>query len=357
VTNYARLALAACLILVAANVGCGESRHTLRISDNRLVDALGQSIRLVGVNRSGAEYACIQNLGFFDGPTDDRAIAAMVAWRINAARLPLNEDCWLAINGAPAEYSGAPYRAAVVDYVTRLHQAGLYVVLDLHWSAPGAAKATGQRPMADLDHTPSFWSSVATTFRDDQNVLFDLYNEPHDISWECWRDGCVMPGGWRAAGMQRLVDAVRATGARQPIILSGIGWANDLSAWLRYRPDDPADQLVAGFHVFDFNRCVTPTCWKEGAGAVARSVPVVTTELGQRDCSKPFLDSFMTWADSAGLSYLGWTWNLHGCKGPALISSWQGRPTPSGEALRTRSLRIQAPPIPTAVRLLFPQPK
>ena len=69
-----------------------------------------------------------------DGP---QAIAAMTSWHINAVRLPLNEDCWLGINGAPARYSGARYRAAIRAYVARLNHAGLYVILDLHWSAPG----------------------------------------------------------------------------------------------------------------------------------------------------------------------------------------------------------------------------
>ena len=43
--------------------------------------------------------------------------------------------------------------------------------------------------MADAAHAPDFWRSVAARFRDDSGVVFDLYNEPHDISWGCWRDG------------------------------------------------------------------------------------------------------------------------------------------------------------------------
>lgn len=31
----------------------------------------------------------------------------------------------------------------------RLNQSGFYVILDLHWNAPGVAQATGQQPMAD----------------------------------------------------------------------------------------------------------------------------------------------------------------------------------------------------------------
>jgi hypothetical protein len=266
----------------------------------------------------------------------------MAAWHINAVRVPLNEHCWLGINGAPVGYSRAHYRAAIKRYVARLHRAGLFVVLDLHWNAPGRQRADGQRPMADLDHAPAFWASVARTFRHDHSIAFDLYNEPHDIGWKCWRDGCAMPGGWRAAGMQTLVAAVRATGAFQPIIATGNRWGTDLSKWLAYRPKDPRDQLAAGLHIFDFSYCTSLSCWKSTVEPVAGIVPVVATELGQRDCSAAFMDRFMNWADAAGVSYLGWSWNPFGCGGPALIEAWNGRPTGPGRQLRARLLELDS---------------
>jgi hypothetical protein len=314
----------------------------VHVVGNRLSDAYGKPIRLLGVNRSGAEYACISGVGLFAGPTDRRAIAAMVAWRINAVRVPLNEDCWLGINGAPSQYSGPRYQMAIRAYVQRLHAAGLYVVLDLHWNAPGSTPATAQQPTADLDHAPAFWSSVAREFASDPAVLFDLYNEPKNIGWRCWRDGCVLPEGWRAAGMQTLVNAVRSAGARQPVIASGLNYASDLSSWLAYRPHDPAQQLVAGFHVFDFAPCATSRCWHETVGPVARRVPVVTGEVGQRACSSSFIDGYMNWADRAGISYLGWSWNPAGCAAPSLISAWDGSPTPSGARLRAHLASLRA---------------
>ncbi len=327
--------VALALALLTVSTGCGDgSRLTLHVVDNHLADGSGRTVRLLGVNRSGAEYACTGGHGFFAGPTHRRAIAAMVAWHINAVRVPLNEHCWLGINGAPARYSSARYRAAIRAYVARLHRAGLYAVLDLHWNAPGDVTATGQQPMADLDHAPTFWSSVARAFKHDPAVAFDLYNEPHDVSWQCWRDGCVLPQGWRTAGMQTLVDAVRSSGARQPIIATGIQWGTDLSGWDQYRPRDPANQLAAGLHIFDFSFCASMDCWTRTIDPVTRGVPVVATELGQRACSAPFMDRFMNWADSAGVSYLGWSWNPAGCEAPALIRSWDGRPTASGERLR-----------------------
>lgn len=333
--GHAKVALARVAValgMLVAATGC--SRLAVHVIANRLVDGQGQPIRLLGVNRSGTEYACIQDLGIFAGPADGRAIAAMAAWRINAVRLPLNEDCWLGINGAPAAYSGARYRAAIRAYVRRLHRAGFYVVLDLHWSAPGAARATGQQPLADMDHSPAFWASVGRAFRADPAIVFDLYNEPFGVSWRCWRDGCEMPDGWRSAGMQTLVDAVRSSGARQPVIATGLDWGGDLSSWLQYSPHDPAHQIVAGLHAYDFRPCEDAACWTKEVGRVARVVPVVATEVGQKTCTGAFLDRFMNWADSAEVSYLGWTWNPTGCASPALIASWDGQPTASGARFR-----------------------
>lgn len=329
------------LASVVVCAGCASAPGlAVHVAGNRLVNARGETIRLLGVNRSGPEFACIQGSGIFAGPAGRTSIAAMMSWRINAVRIPLNEDCWLGINGAPQRYSGVRYQRAISAYVAALNRAGLYVILDLHWNAPGGERATGQRPMADLDHAITFWVSVARVFRADPAVLFDLYNEPHGISWRCWRDGCVLPAGWRTAGMQALVDAVRSGGARQPIIVTGLSWGNGLASWLRYRPHDPAGQLVAGFHVYSWLSCSAVACWNATVRPLARSVPVVASEFGDRTCSATFVDRFMKWADSAQVSYLAWTWNPWGCSSPALIRSWDGQPNAYGRAFLTHLLTV-----------------
>jgi hypothetical protein len=341
------LVLGLALALIATCAACGDEDHPgLHVVENELVDSEGRSVRLLGVNRSGAEYACVEGHGFFAGPTGRRAVAAMTAWRINAVRVPLNEHCWLGINGAPSGYSRARYRTAIKTYVRRLHRVGLYAVLDLHWNAPGRALAARQQPMADLDHAPRFWKSIARAFKDDHAIAFDLYNEPHDIGWKCWRDGCTLPGGWRAAGMQTLVDAVRSTGATQPVIATGIEWGTDLSSWLVHRPDDPEDQLAAGLHLYDFSSCTSARCWRRTVEPVAREVPVVVAEVGERECSGAFLERFMSWADAAGVSYLAWSWNPSGCEAPALIESWDGRPTRSGDRVREQLIALDPVRLP-----------
>src|ERR1051326_905324 len=65
----------------------------LHVSGNKLLDQAGATVRLLGVNRSGGEFACVQNNGIWDGPMDDASVTAIASWRVNAVRVPLNEDC------------------------------------------------------------------------------------------------------------------------------------------------------------------------------------------------------------------------------------------------------------------------
>ncbi len=330
--------LAALLAMPPAPVAA--TALAIGVRGNHLVDGGGLPLRLIGVNRAGGEYACIQGWGVFEGPPD----AAMAAWHVNSVRLALNEDCWLGINGVPQQYSGGPYRDSVRAYAARLHAAGLYVVLELHWNAPGDAPATGSRAMADADHAVDFWRSVATAFRDDHAVLFDLYNEPYPPSWKCWRDGCpVSEDGatWRSAGMRQLVQAVRSTGARQPLLLGGMRGATDLRGWLANAPPDPAHALVAAVHAYPDQRCTDRACWDAELVPVARQVPLVAAEVG--DCGQGLAARFMDWADAGGISYLAWTWNVWGggcANGSSLISAWDGTPTSFGAVFRGHLARL-----------------
>jgi hypothetical protein len=306
---------------------------SVAVQGNQLVDGSGHPLQLLGVDRSGTEYACVQGWGIFDGPSDAQSIAAIAAWHVNAVRIPLNEDCWLGINGVAPAFSGDVYRTAIENYVHELDQAGMVAIVDLHWGAPGGELATGQEMMPD-QHATAFWQSVATTFDSDHGVVFDLFDEPHGVSWPCWLDGCQTPAGYQAVGMQSLVDTIRATGAAQPIMVEPLNWGNDLSGFVDYAPVDPDHQLVASLHLYNNSACNTESCWNNVIAPVASEYPIVTGELGEFDCADGFIDSYMAWADAHGISYLGWTWDAGGgwtCgSGPALIENYVGVPTNFG---------------------------
>lgn len=343
-------ALVACAVMLSSTAGALAAPE-IRVQGNHLVDEKGKTVRLLGVNRSGAEYACQGGYGFWDGPVSKRSIRVMKSWKINAVRLPLNETCWLGINGIKPAYGGDNYRQAIQGYVHRLNAAGLYVIIDLHLAQPGSGQAHGIIPMPDADHAPDFWRSVASTFAANHSLLFDLYNEPHgDISWDCWLNGCNVPSGgegafsedhppYRAAGMQELVDAVRSTGARQPVMAGGLDYSRDLSGWIAHRPVDPLGQLAASEHNYGKLAPCGRACKKAILGVKAQN-PVIVGELGETDCKHTYIDRWMPWADRHGLSYLGWTWDAVApgswtcAGGPSLIENYRGKPTPFGIGFR-----------------------
>lgn len=360
------IGLVALLALGPAAAGA-MAQLSIAVQGNHFVNGAGETVRLLGVNHPSFEYACVDGYGYDDGHMDAPDAAAIAAWHATAVRIPLNEDCWLGVNGQP-DNSQEPltvngYRQAVEEYVRDLNEAGLYAILDLHWTAPGSHVADGQRPMPD-DHSVAFWQSVASTFATNHAVVFDAFNEPyspaavndpsHPVNWSCWESGgCTLPvvndsespngQTYTAVGMQAVVNAIRGTGASQPILLGGLSYANDLSEWLSHEPSDPDGQLVASFHNYEGETCDTATCWNAEVAPVAARVPVVTGEFDQEVCApSSFDDTYMNWADEHGVSYLAWGWwvlsqqeiSSAGCGAYYLITDPAGTPAaPNGVAL------------------------
>jgi hypothetical protein len=327
----------------------------LRVSGNNLVDN-GRVVQLLGVNRSGTEYMCKEGFGnVFDGPSDQASIDAMKTWHVNTVRVPLNESCWLGV-GKLRRHMRA-YRRAIILYIRRLRRNGLYVIIDSHYSAPGRRIARDFLSMPTVT-TAKFWRSVARRYRRSNGVLFDLYNEPHDVSWRCWLHGCRVSRrrappsnrlypAYRSVGMRRLLREVRKVGARQIVLIGGLKFSRDLSRWLRWKPRDPARQLVASIHTYGpATARLAAVCFGQCRADLVeirrRGFPVVAGEIGQYDCRHEYIDDFMNFADANGISYLGWAWDAVApggwqCDtGPALITDYNG--TAYGVGLRNRIL-------------------
>ncbi|MBV9447701.1 MAG: cellulase family glycosylhydrolase [Streptosporangiaceae bacterium] len=333
----------------------GGPAPQLHVSGNKLVDANGNQVVLHGVNRSGTEFACVQNAGIFSGPDDQASITAMKTWtHVTAVRVPLNEACWNGEPYVPSADAGATYINAVKAYVSLLNSNGIVAILDLHWtdgaytgpsSACSDANATCQKPMPDAAQSVPFWTSVASTFKGNDAVIFDLFNEPYpDIAtgsetqgWQCWLNGgSSCPGfSYSVAGMQTLVNAVRSAGANNVIMLGGLTWANDMTQWLANEPSDPDHNLAASWHSYNFNACSTQSCWTSQIAPVIAKVPVIAGEIGENDCAGSYIDPLTTWLNSQDTGYLAWTWDDWnvGCN-PVLITDYTGTPTAYGAAYK-----------------------
>ncbi|HYL28195.1 MAG TPA: cellulase family glycosylhydrolase [Candidatus Nitrosotalea sp.] len=361
--KYRALALSAGCLLAACSANAGSAlpahdaktlaRHPtalngIKVSGNRLVDGYGNEIHLQGVNRSGTEYACVQGWGIFDGPNDAASIAAIATWNVNVVRIPLNEDCWLNINGINQQYAGENYINAIVDYVNLLHQHAMYAELSLMWGAPGSYQATYQPDAPDEDHSPKMWSSMAATFKNDPNVILAPWGET-TVGWKCFmKKGCddeatYGPSNafYQTAAMQQAVNLMRKAGYQGVISIPCIDYANACgkingqnyngSTWLKSRPKDPDRQLIAEAHVYGKNLCDTESCFNSSMRPITKIVPMIFGETGETydgsDCYPNYIPTFMNWADANGVGYEAWTWDAwQSQQCGVLISDYNGTP-------------------------------
>ena len=325
----------------------GASMSGLHVVGNTIRNGSNQVVQLRGVNRSSWEYACFDGSGdTHDGTADQTEVNAMKSWKINAVRVTLNEDCWLGIHGVTV--GGPAYQQAIVNYVNLLAANNIAAIVNLHFNGTGTSLAVEQEPMPDRTNSPSFWTSVAATFKGSSNVLFEPYNEPYPdngndttAAWKCWRDGGTCPGvSFTVAGMQEIVTAIRNAGAPQPIILTGNNWGSQMTQWKAYLPSDPLNQLVAGWHTYgDGLDCQDSACWTSLIAGIAASYPIVATEIGEFDCGHTYIDQVMSFLDTNNSGYIAWAWGPYSCGSePGLLTNWNGSPTAYGSGFRDHLL-------------------
>ena len=378
-TRLRRIVLAAALALslafsFAANGADKhekQSRMVLSVSRGRFVDGAGKTVQLRGVNVSGPEFVSVQGWSTspWGGQTGDANPnwEAMKSWKVNSVRIPLNEASWLGYactddSGKTRDPDpGHNYQATVKRAVEEATAAGLYVILDLHWTAPGKFCPLAQNPMADADHSIEFWRSIATMFKDVPSVLFELFNEPFIFwttsganPWQVLRDGGTftkyVTGSasrytadytWKSAGMQQMLDAIRLTGATNVVLAGAPSWSQDLSQWVSYQPTDPLNQLGAVWHAYPDSGVVGSAgasvpkygtdAYSWAQSVVDAGVPLVLTETGDHNApgtsGSPFVSKVLPWADQHGASYLGWAWDVWGNHDNVLIKDKSGTPT------------------------------
>ena len=299
-----------------------------------------------GVDRPSMEWDSSGEWNNSEGiPRSD--FVAIAAWHANVVRIALNQDFWL----AGAALHDPAYAGTVDQAVQDAEASGLDVILDLHWSdrgdltasvagqGQGKAGHADQQQMADVN-SKQFWTEVASKYQNDGHVLFELYNEPHDISWQVWLHGGTVGtvGSYQAVGMQDLYDAVRATGAQNVVIAGGVNWAFNLSG--------AAANAIQGHNIMYATHPYTTNPNSQGSAAqwdgvfgylaTQNTAPVIATEFGDRSnsCTGAWDTNLTQYADQHHISWTAWAWWAGDCSFPALISDWDYTATVQGEAVK-----------------------
>lgn len=315
----------------------------LKVVGNKLIGSDGREVWLQGLNAGGLETL----------PQADQVVKSVVVgideWKSNCVRLPVTEMLWFGKSPYQND-GGVAYRAAIDKIVRLAANRGAYIALDLHrFRAPKA------------EHV-EFWKDAAAHFKNHPAVIFDLFNEPHGISWEVWRNGGWVGEagkhdesafltaedkkknqGFESVGMQALVDAVRSTGANNIVIAGGLFWANDLtgieSAAIErgerpsYRLEDKSGNgIMYAWHTYHWhpgwNR-IPPVAAKHPIflGEVGAAPREQMTFIPMKDKEDPYTFS----PDMIGFIQkyrINWTaWCFHPKAAPCMLKNWDYEPT------------------------------
>jgi hypothetical protein len=293
--------------------GGGSARVAgpLRTSGNKIYDATGHVVVLRGLHRFGFEGS----IGGFGVPNNfsQAEVDAAKAWGANVVRLSVASPFWLS---SSCNYDST-YQTRVDQAVQMITGKGMVALFDLHFNSTGACSAVGPQLMADSTAV-AFWKSAAAHYKSNPLVAFDLYNEPHDITDAVWRNGgSVTSGGttWTAVGMQSLYDAVRSTGAKNLVVVSGNSWAN------RY-PSNPitGSNLVYGVHAYTCPNSPTgsdclanpmdPSSLLNSWVAPSASVPVMVSEFGWPSATDgTYVRNVISFAEGHGWGWSAFAWD------------------------------------------------
>jgi hypothetical protein len=346
------------IVLAGAVLGAGPARSDdaltllpLKVDGVQIRNSKGDVVRLRGVNVASLEWTSNG-----EGHVLRSVKTAIDDWKVNHIRLPLAQDRWF--GKAPEQKDeGKAYRALVREIVDLCASKGCYIILDLHWSDCGEWGVNiGQHSMPD-ENSLAFWKDLAPVYANHPAVLYDLYNEPHDVSWDVWLNGGTVtdrpnrrgesPRTYKAVGMQALLDAVRAAGANNVVVAGGLDWAYDFSGILdgRQLKDPHGNGVIYANHAYN-NKGHGVDVWIARMEKATATLPVIVSEFGgsggpNRRRPRGGPGASATTATTTGDDWLlhvmqaledhkwSWTaWDLHPQAGPTLISDWNYTPTP-----------------------------
>jgi endoglucanase len=269
-------------------------------------------VQLIGVNLSGAEdgnpVTGVMNYNYIYPTTSE--IDYFASLGLNTIRIPVSWQRLQPTQDGPLDTTQLAQLAKLVAYAA---SKGITVDIDLHnyGAGYGANVGTAQTPDSSF---ANFWSQMATYFKGSPNVMFGLMNEPN----------AQTPAAWAVAA-QDAVNAIRATGATQEILVSGSDW-DTASSWVSSgnaatvgEITDPLNNLVFEVHQY-FNPGSSGTNTAVVSPDIGPQSLAAITQWAEANGKKLFLGEFGGGSDPASLTAIANTVNYLN----ANANVWQG---------------------------------
>jgi len=289
----------------------------LSVVRNKIVNArTGVEAILRGVNRSGLEYSSPVDPLSSAGISELEITEIVEHWGANIIRLPFNQEWALETPG----YDPQPYRAVIEAVVEMAARRGAYTLLDLQWLDARIMRGTvsGEpnyvAPLPDSDSIV-LWEQLGAIWRDEPAILFDIFNEPHDVlpddhvpALGIREDGFTFSRRSRRVGRREwhpwarhLIRAIRRARQDALIFVPGTEWAYDL----RDHPLAGVEGVVYSTHVYPAKRLP----WDKAFGELAEVAPVFVGEWGGGDEDLAWGQRLLTYMEERHIGWTAWSWS------------------------------------------------
>ena len=167
----------------------------LKVSGTKLVNKNGYPVQLRGMSTHGLQwYANCINDASLDVLANE--------WGADIMRVSMyiQEDGY--------ETNPTYFTNLVKTIVNKLTARGMYALIDFHQLEPSD-------PNYNLSRAITFFTEIANTFKNNNNVIYEICNEPSEVSWNTIKNYA-----------NQVIPVIRAIDADAPIIVGTRAWSS-----------------------------------------------------------------------------------------------------------------------------------
>ncbi|WPQ61733.1 cellulase family glycosylhydrolase [Chitinophaga sancti] len=135
----------------------------LKVTGTKLCNQNGYPIQLRGMSTHGIQW--------YAGCITDASLDTLKSdWGADIVRIAMY------VQEGGYETNPSYYTSLVKSYVDKVTARGLYALIDFHILTPGD-------PNYNTDRAKTFFTDIANTYKNYNNVLYEICNEPNGVTW------------------------------------------------------------------------------------------------------------------------------------------------------------------------------
>ena len=230
----------------------------LAVNGTQIVDQNGQAFQLRGVSTHGINWDVGKpyvNQAAFQTIRDE--------WGANAIRLAMYTSEY---NGYCTGGNQTELKGLLRTGVDAAKNLGMYAIIDWH-------VLNDQNPLTYLEQAKTFWNETSATYKDYNNVLYEICNEPNNCSWDDIKSYA-----------NQIIPIIRANDPDAIIIVGTPSWSQ-LGMW--GHTNEVADSPLTGYsnlvytlHFYCAEASHTQYLPAKVDYAVSKGLPVLVSEFG-----------------------------------------------------------------------------